>query len=108
MLNLPKLVRDLQVEKRWLETIISALKIAERSPAHRFAGVLFSSLQAGEASGCILHLKRSKKAELARLAGRIRRSGQQGQLEVARNGRRRSPAGRLKSAVIPFAAGNRA
>jgi hypothetical protein len=106
MLNLPKLVHDLQVEKQWLETMISALEIAERSPAHRFAGVLVNSLQASEASGCILHLKWSKKAELARLAGKIRRSGQQGQWEVARDGRRRSLAGRPKSAVIPFAMRN--
>lgn len=105
MLNLPKLVQDLQAEKRWLEAMIAALEIASRSPAQRFADVLVDSLQASEASGCILHLKRSKKAQLARLAGRVRRSGPEERPEIAR-GRRRSPrvlARRLKAGVIPFA-----
>ena len=72
-MNLPRLLRDLHAEKRWLETVIAALEIASRSPTQQFAAVLVSSLEAQRWGGRILHLSRSKKAELARLAGQVRR-----------------------------------
>lgn len=73
-MNLPRLLQDLHAEKRWLETMIAALEVASRSPAHRFTGVLVSSLQKGAARGCIVRLNRQKKAELARLAKQVRRA----------------------------------
>ncbi|HYM13340.1 MAG TPA: hypothetical protein VEU62_21555 [Bryobacterales bacterium] len=72
-MNLPRLLQDLHAEKRWLETMIAALEIASRTPAHRFTGVLISSLEDGELPECILHLGKQKKAQLARLAEQVRR-----------------------------------
>jgi hypothetical protein len=88
-MNLPKLLRELHAERQWLETMIGALEVASRSPAHRFTGILVSSIQNGEAGQCILHLRRRKKAELARLAGLLHR-------DVRR--RRRAEA-----KIVPFA-----
>ena len=73
-MNLSKLLQDLHAEKRWLETMIAALEIASRTPAHRFTGVLISSLEEGELPECILHLGKQKKAQLARLAEQVRRA----------------------------------
>lgn len=73
-MNLPRLLQDLHEERRWLETMIAALEIASRTPAHRFTGVLISSLQDEELPRCILHLGKQKKAHLARLAERVRRA----------------------------------
>jgi hypothetical protein len=73
-MNLPRLLNDLHAEKRWLETMIAALEITSRTPAHRFTGVLISTLQDGELPECILHLGKQKKAQLARLAQQVRRA----------------------------------
>lgn len=73
-MNLPRLLEDLHAERQWLETMIAALEIASRTPAHRFTGALISSLQDEELPGCILHLGKHKKAQLARLAERVRRA----------------------------------
>ena len=71
-MNLPRVLRDLHAEKRWLEAMIATLEIASRSPAYRFAEALEASLKQGR-HGCVLHLSRNKKEELLKMAEGVQR-----------------------------------
>lgn len=66
-MNLEKVLKDLNAEKRWLEGVIGALEIAGSSPAHRLIRSLDQSIwNGGRRRG--LHLGPRKRTELSKLA----------------------------------------
>ncbi len=69
-MDISRLLRELHAERRWLECLIGALEAA--APASEPVQTLASRLYRYGSEGRMVTLGPAKKAELARLARRIR------------------------------------
>ncbi len=95
-MHLRALLDELYAEQSWLEMLIAALAVVQRSPAHPLGERLLARLQSANRRGWMMRLSERKKLELFRLASRI----------VSTAGQRppTSGAGPPRSKIVPFVA----
>jgi len=72
-LDLDQLLKQLYLKKQWLDTMITSLESATRSPHHRFIESVTQVIAQSSQRKPTVDLDHQQKLRLARLANQVRR-----------------------------------